>query len=377
MHAKMQANIKFAACLLISALLVACDSSSNGKFKVGVLLPLTGDSAVYGVDCMNGAKLAFRGDPDVEVIYEDSKEDPQVAPFAFRKLASVDHVQAVLGSMFSITSLPVAPVAQQSGVVMLTPATSDENVPKTGDCIFSLYPRASVEGQLMASVIVKSGVKNVVMIYQNVQAALDICRAAEECLKKNGIAVKEVVMPDQTLDYSSVISTMGNPEAAFIVAYKDPLIRFVSKAKELEANAPGAKTRWFSQSTLYEPNAVKENAQALQGIVFSAPVFNEQNAAQEVKQFRAAYWEAYHSEPTVWSAFGYDGAKILLQAHKDSVQKKIPLSAAMKDVSLEAGLTGPTSFDKERRAIKPLVIMEVKDGVPVIIDANPKSVCQQ
>src|SRR6266568_1649198 len=88
--------------------------AEDAGIKLGVLLPLTGEAASFGQDCQKGIQLALeeanleKGKP-ITAFFEDSKADPKTAVAAFNKLVGVNKVTAVIGDMFSSTTLAVAP----------------------------------------------------------------------------------------------------------------------------------------------------------------------------------------------------------------------------------------------------------------------------
>src|SRR5262245_46156569 len=138
-----------AALLVVGAVFLLKSNGTRSaptELKIGALLPLTGEAASYGVDCRQGVEVAVdearKKSIPVTMIYEDTKADPKEAVAAFNKLANVNKVSAILGDMFSSTTLAIAPLAQQAGITLLTPTAADEKIPATGDLIFSIYPSA-------------------------------------------------------------------------------------------------------------------------------------------------------------------------------------------------------------------------------------------
>jgi branched-chain amino acid transport system substrate-binding protein len=241
---------------------------------------------------------------------------------------------------------------------MITPASSDEAVPEAGDLIFSFYPSATLEGEMVGEQIVSDGISEIAVLYQDVKAARDLAIALSNYVKRNGVdVVFEESLPSQE-NYNSLVAKLGNPEATFICAYIDPLLQFVQKSKE-----SGMETSWYSQSTLYEENKVRDNATLLEGIVFSAPYFNKFSEDENVRSFRESYKKKFGVEPSVWSAFSYDSCMAILQAY-DTYPNDI--AEGLRQIEFQ-GATGPTSFDGAGRPSKEMVMVTVKDGdiVPI------------
>jgi len=86
-------------------------------FKVGVIAPLSGPLAEYGVAAKNGIHTAVGNSPDdfsnVEFIYEDSQWISKNALSAFEKLRSVENVSLIL-NWGNPTTEALAPVAEST-----------------------------------------------------------------------------------------------------------------------------------------------------------------------------------------------------------------------------------------------------------------------
>ena len=82
--------------------LAAC-SQGNQTVRIGYVGPLTGDAASFGVDTLNGAKIAVDeinaaggiNGKKVELIAEDGKCNGADATAAAQKLVNVDQVVAI------------------------------------------------------------------------------------------------------------------------------------------------------------------------------------------------------------------------------------------------------------------------------------------
>ncbi|MCK5174874.1 MAG: ABC transporter substrate-binding protein, partial [Planctomycetes bacterium] len=142
--------------LLVSALVLGilftfgCSKKppEQKEVKIGAISPFTGDGANYGkaartaIDMavdeintkggVNGAKLV--------VVYEDDKGNPSDALSAFKKLATVDKVSAVLGPFYSSNVLACAPVANRLKVVLLTGTATSDNIRTAGEYVFRVCP---------------------------------------------------------------------------------------------------------------------------------------------------------------------------------------------------------------------------------------------
>jgi len=106
-------------CLVVLALPVSlsADDASKSTFKIGVIAPLSGPLAEYGVGAKNGIEMARRHRPEsfknIELIYEDSQWDARTAVSAFNKLRVVDRASLIL-NWGNPTTEAVASIAEQT-----------------------------------------------------------------------------------------------------------------------------------------------------------------------------------------------------------------------------------------------------------------------
>jgi len=208
---------RFLSLLSLSALtLVACEGGGDsGPIKIGFLGPLTGDAAPYGVDTLNGVKLAVdeinavggvKGRM-IELIAEDSRCTGADAASAAQKLVNVDKVVAIVGGQCSGETLAAAPIAEAAGVVMVSPISSSPDVTNAGDFVFRDYPSDALKTKAMAAYLREEGLTKLAMISENT----DFAQAFRASLKKDfgeeNIVFDEVVEPG-TKDYRTLATRL-------------------------------------------------------------------------------------------------------------------------------------------------------------------------
>src|SRR3989338_4432265 len=196
---------RFLSLLSLSALtLVACEGGGDsGPIKIGFLGPLTGDAAPYGVDTLNGVKLAVdeinavggvKGRM-IELIAEDSRCTGADAASAAQKLVNVDKVVAIVGGQCSGETLAAAPIAEAAGVVMISPLSSSPDVTQAGTFIFRDYPSDALKSKAMAAYLNEEGLEKLAMMSENTDFATAFRNALKVDLGEENIAFDEVVEP--------------------------------------------------------------------------------------------------------------------------------------------------------------------------------------
>src|SRR5687767_13921517 len=121
----------------------AASDAGTGPILVGHFASMSGDQATFGQSTDNGIRLALeernaRGGVKgrtVEVKTYDDQGKPQEAGTAVIRLITDDKVVALLGEVASSLSIAGGRVAQQYGVPMISPSSTNAQVTQIGDMI--------------------------------------------------------------------------------------------------------------------------------------------------------------------------------------------------------------------------------------------------
>lgn len=117
---------------------------AQGEVKVGYILPLSGSSAAsLGQELRNGAELAIRhinseggiaslGGALFNVLFADSRGDPEVAMTEAERLITVDNVVTLLGSFQSSVTLPATTVAERHKVPWIVDLAAEKTITQRG-----------------------------------------------------------------------------------------------------------------------------------------------------------------------------------------------------------------------------------------------------
>jgi len=155
--------------LTLSACAGSISDQTKTKFRIGVILPLSGPVAQCGEDGVLGLELALDSlqlRDKVELVYEDDKFIPKESVTAMQKLVSEGY-KVIIGTCNSSGSLAIAPIAEANKRLMITPMSGADPLSESGDYIFRMAPKTSVEGVTMARFVKAKGYKRVAFFYMN------------------------------------------------------------------------------------------------------------------------------------------------------------------------------------------------------------------
>jgi len=134
----------FILALSLIFLSFGCAKKTEDVLDIGVIAPLTGEIATYGVSTKQGIELATEewntaggiNNKKIKLHIVDNKGEPTETTIALNKLIDFDKVIAVLGPVISKCALAAAPIAQQKKIPLLTPTATNAKVTEAGDYIF-------------------------------------------------------------------------------------------------------------------------------------------------------------------------------------------------------------------------------------------------
>src|SRR5262249_18467050 len=118
---------------------------------------LTGAEATFGISTRNGIEMAVkeanvagggRGKKISARVYDDQGKTEEAANAGTRLIR--ENAKLIRGEVASSNSLAMAPKAQQAGVPMITPSSTNPKVTAVGDYIFRVCFIDPFQGYVMA-----------------------------------------------------------------------------------------------------------------------------------------------------------------------------------------------------------------------------------
>jgi len=331
--------------------------------NVGVILPLTGDGAVYGKNLKNGMDLALENagpaDPKVKPIYEDSKLDPKLAVTAFQKLSSIDGCQIILGGFSSSDVLSMAPIAQKNKVVLISPTATSPAITHAGDYILRITPSDTFDGEIMAGFAFKKlNLRKVAVIFSNNDYGQGILKVFKEKFAAlGGVITAERNFESGATDFKSQLAALkqSTPDGIFIIAAAE--IGTILKQKaELNMN----DVKQFTTGLAENPMVIEIAGKAANNTYYSYPAYRVDSDDGIVKDFVVKFRAKYGTDPDVLAAYGFDLMNITLAALKKGNDSD-SIKAALYGMQNFVGVTGETSFDLNGDVTRPSGIKVIQN----------------
>jgi branched-chain amino acid transport system substrate-binding protein len=344
--------------------------TDGGEILVGEYGSLTGTAATFGISTKNGIDMAIEEtnaaggvlDRQVRVIVEDDQGRPEEAQTVVTKLITSDRVAAVLGEVASSRTLAAAPVAQQHGIPMITPSSTNPAVTQVGDYIFRVCFIDPFQGYAMAKFATGTLGLTRVAILRDIRNDYSVGLAdvfAEEFGKMGGTIVGDESYSEGDTDFNAQLTALKarNPQAIFVPGYYTEVGLIARQARSQGITVPLLGGDGWDSSAL-----VEIGGQALEGSYFTNHN-SPDDPRPEFAQFVSKYQAKYGERPDALAGLAYDAAMVLFDAmRRAGTTEPEALRDAIAQTTDFPGVSGVITIGPDRNAIKPLVVVEVRGG---------------
>lgn len=333
-----------------------------GEIKIGAVLPLTGNNAVDGEAAKQAIDLALEEKSKdlkekglkVKVVYEDDKMDPKEGVNAAKKLTNVDKVVSLIGPFGSSVVLAVAPVAEQSKVVLVSGSATNPKIRDAGDYIFRVVPPDDYQGKALSKFardVLK--VETGAIIYMNNDYGVGLKSVIEKDFPQMGgkLAYNEAFNPGET-DFRTYLQKLKGtkPQAVFLPSHHTEGALILRQAREM-----GLKIPFLGGDGIFRPESIDLASDAANNTYVSSMSWRPDSPDQIAKNFVAKFKAKYGKEPNVFSAYYFDAATVLLEAILSGATTSDEIKERLYRDEF-TGVTGRTKFDKYGEVEKPIDI---------------------
>jgi branched-chain amino acid transport system substrate-binding protein len=342
----------FRRSLIALSLGLACASGfaqNDAPVKVGLLSTLSGPGAGLGVDIRDGFQLAVKlsggkfAGKSVDLIVADDQASPDVGRQTADRLVKRDKVDFMTGIVFSNVMLAVGAPTFQSKTFYISANAGPSQY--AGEQCNPYFFSASYQNDNMheavGKVVTDKGFKKVALIAPNYPAGKDAIAGFKRFFK--GEVASETYTALNQLDYGTELSKLRatKPDAVYIFLPGGMGINFIKQfvgaglSKDITLFGPG-----FSG----DEDVIKAVGEPMLGMFNTSQWGHDMDNAAN-KKFVAEFEKAYGRLPTLYAAQGFDAARLIEAAVRDSKGKLDDKAAVRK--ALEAA-----KFDSVRGAFK-------------------------
>ncbi len=344
--------------------------------KIGVIGPMTGGAAVYGMAVARGAQIAAdeinaKGGVKIVLDVQDDEHDTEKSVNAYN--ATLDNgSQMILGCVTTDPCIAVASLAADESVFMLTPSASSVDVIADNDNVFQVCFTDPAQGAASAEYIFNNKVgTKVAVIYNNADTySTGIYQTFKQKAEELGLSiVSTTTCTGSTTDFTVQVNEAKNAGAdvVFLPMYYTPASLILKVADTIDY-APVFFGVDGMDGILTLPGF---DTKLAEGVMLLTP-FSADAEDDLTKNFVAEYQERHNEVPNQFAADAYDGIYALVAAAQaagvtsDDAPEDIceALAEAMLTLKID-GLTGSMTWDESGAVTKTPTAVVIKDGMYV------------
>lgn len=322
---------------------------------------------------MHAAELAAelaneRGGIDVDgrshrvtIVVKDYEDRPDSATSVARALINQDGIDALIGPQFSRHAIPVAVVAENARMPMLSPMSSNPKTTENKWFIFRLAFLDDFQGDVMGrfAAIELHGKRAAVLYDRTTNYGRSLAAVFRRSFEEEGgrTVAFESYAVDEPLDYSAQLQRIHatNPDVLYLPNDTERVVAQIQQARKIGIDAVllGGDT-WDMEAFKTMPES--DGA-------FVAHQWHYAMDTPEAHDFVELYRNAYGAAPKVTAAMTFDSVNLLLLAIERAGSKDPnAIRTELIETGEYAGATGTIRFIGSPDPVRSVVISKIAVG---------------
>ena len=338
---------------MIFLFLVNCSiaSASNDTITFGWIGPLTGNSAVVGVDSLNAIRMAVDQLNDhggllgkqVTLVIEDDQYDTQKAITAYSKMVATDKPLAIFmstyGAVFALNDRPV-----KDNVIIFDVLDCNNDIASLPENTFCLATKTESVAEGFYNDIIQRKLHSALILFEeNDPWMLFIENATKEMLQKSKVTVTSEGTLASANDYKAILlKAKKNGVDAIIFLGNDPMGLALRQARELDLTA-----QFYSVGSMTSPGFQSLSGKASDGCLVS---FWETPKSKSYQSFIDSFEKEFGRKPMLELASipSYDAVQLVINSIKSASALEVDkVKAYLLSVKNHQGLSGEITFDPD------------------------------
>jgi len=294
-------------------------------FKIGLILPMTGQSASTGKQIEAAARLYMAQNGDkvagrkIELIVKDDGGVPDATKRIAQELVVNDKVGVLSGFGLTPLALATAPIATQSKTPMVVMSAATSSITEASPFIvrtsFTL-PQCAVA---MGDWAPKNGLKRVVTLVTDYGPGIDAERFFKERMQLNSAQVIESLrVPLRNPDFAPFLQKVRDlkPDALFVFVPSGAGAAVMKQFLERGMDKAGIKL--IGTGDLTDDDQLNDMGDGALGVV-TAHHYSAAHPSALNKKFVEAFKKANNGlRPNFMAVGGYDGMRVIYEALKNT-----------------------------------------------------------
>lgn len=377
----MKTRLSIVLLIVLTVTLTSCAAGSPGGsaseqvIRIGVVGPLTGDSANYGQSQLAGAQMKAKeindanGPWKIELFSEDDASNCDQSVNATTKLITEQKVHAILGAGNSPCALAMVPVSARYKTPQFTFGVGTAITQQGSQYIFRVAASSPVQTKALATYAVKDlGHTNIAILFADDEYGATMAEAFREWMRGFGLEpVLYETFPRADKDFTGQLTKVKNSGAtAMFSTGSYTAAALIAK----QAQQMGLNLQILGDTGLASPKYIELGGSAVEGAILDEP-FTITDPDAKVQEFVKLFDDQFDRTADGWVAEIYDTVGLIheavVKAGKADPQVIRDYAASLTAEKGYQGLLGNLYFDAEGNIQFPLNIVRVENGAKVLV----------
>ncbi len=370
----MKKRLFLSACALaISACVAMSAMAQDNKFRIGLILPMTGQQATTGRQIEAAARLYMAQNGDtvagrkIELIVKDDTSLPDVTKRLAQELVVNDKVNVLAGFGITPSALATAPIATQSRTPQVVMAAATSSITQASPYIVRTSFTLAQVSVVMGDWAPKNGIRKVVTLVSDYGPGIDAEKYFKERFILSGGQVPESLrVPMRNPEFAPFLQKVRDlkPDALFVFVPSGAGAAVMKQFLERGMDKAGIKL--IATGDVTDDDQLNDMGDGALGVVTSHH-YSAAHPSALNKKFVEAFAKANKGlRPNFMAVGGYDGMRVIYEALKSTKGQGggDALLAAMKGQIFESP-RGPIFIDAQTRDVVQNIYLrkvERKDG---------------
>ncbi|MGI6010250.1 MAG: ABC transporter substrate-binding protein [Ruminococcus sp.] len=304
-------------------------SSSDDVIKIGMYMPLTGDSSTLGQNCYNAAQLAVEQineeggllGKQFELICYDDQSSTEQAVKNVSRLIDEDHVDAIIGSLHSGNIKATGDIIEKAGIVEIGTGIAVDWLQQGWTYLFRSLANTECSNTSLIEYCIDNDLTEIAIFNSQDEYGTDTAEVFETVCQDYPIEVvaHETFNPGDS-DFTGQMSKINSmePDAVFISAVQNDLGSIIKQLR-----LAGYEGYILGDIAMGNAEVIDIAQDATNGCIFSAQYVipdKPENAENEMLvDFYESYVEMFNEMPTSDCALRtYDACLILFEGIRNA-----------------------------------------------------------
>lgn len=340
---------------VLPALIFFASADVSAEQRIGAIISLTGDAAKNGADILEGVQFAAERS-GAKLVVEDDQTSPAKCGAAFRKLATIDHVNGIIGGTWDFLAETAFPLAAQYNIPFITSSNPPEvfsGAARSNPWVFTNALSLAAEEKAVDSFLAEKSIHSLGLVVINVPYGQIHAKLMRRLARDRGI---EITL-DQEIGYEGFSDSIKKsaldiqrkkPDMVFFVLNYEGVDLAMREMERLKAAPLVLMTQTLREALEFSSNPGRYST--------AFGIFQKYSPDTE---FTRSFEKRFGHAPYGYAGSAYDAVEFLVQALDHQVPFSDPLASFRY-----SGVTGPHILPPRERSLAETeaVIMRVKDG---------------